>query len=349
MPETNYVANPRPNDITPPSRQFASDVYFGKFPAAPDPQTKPALTYNSSGQLMAWNPTTRLWVAVGSAFAQQPEDDMALDFFEEYSVGAISALDKGAGWLVNGVASGATIVSRTHVDGHAMKALSLLNGQIGRKMPWGDKWNRLRICIGVRLNAAATFNTVAGAQFLGVCSGTTNMAGSATTDNCIGYRWGSAAGEAITLTAGTRGNYFNVGTAFRFMSRRGNTITVIASGGSGHAVPAVEGNIGLLMLRIQRPVFANDSSSVNYVLLEGTPQASEIEFSRAKNAVRQILQDDAGSGSASTQDQNTGGFLTGTTTSAFDQSTGALDTFNVAWPETVNPLEIYCVGIRKLS
>lgn len=275
-------------------------------------------------------------------------DDHALDYFDDYSVGAISSLDQGLGWDDDGVVTGGTIVTRTHQDGRSFKALSLLNGQVGRKMPWGDKWNKLRIMVGWRINASATFQTV-DTEFFGVCSGTTNMVGSATTDNAIGLRWGSAAGENITFTAGTRTSYFNLGTAFRFISRRGTTNTSIASGGSGHSIPSTEGYFGFLLFRVHRPVFANDSSAVTYILLEGSTQILGAEFSRTKNALRQMLQDDSGDSSISTQDQNSGGMLGGSTTVSFDQSTGVLDTINITWPETVNPLELCCIGIRKLA
>ena len=277
----------------------------------------------------------------------ETRDDQALDYFEDYSVGAVSSLTEGFGWANDGVISGGTIVSRTHQDGRTMKCLSLLNGQLGRRMPWGDKWNKLRIIVGWRINASATFQTV-NTQFVGVCSGTTNMVSSATTDNAIGWRWGSASGENITFTAGTRVSYFNMGTAFRFMSRRGTTNTIIASGGSGHAIPAVEGYIGVALLRIARPVFANNSSSVTYSLLEGSTQASGIELYRPKNAIRHMLSDDSGASSLSTQDTESGVMLSGSTTVSFDQSTGVLDTLNITWPETTNPLELCCIGVRKL-
>lgn len=275
-------------------------------------------------------------------------DDQALDYFEDYSVGAVSSLNKGFGWANDGVISGGTIVSRTNQDGRTMKCLSLLNGQLGRRMPWGGKWNKLRLLIGWRINAAATFTTV-NTQFFGVCSGTTNMVSSATTDNAIGLRWGSAAGDSVTFTAGTRVSYFNMGTAFRFISRRGTTNTAIASGGSGHAIPAVEGYIGVALLRIARPVFATNASSVTYSMLEGSTQASGIELYRPKNGIRHMLSHDAGAASLSTQDQEAGVMLSGSTTVAFDQSTGELDTVNITWPETTNPLELCCFGVRKIS
>lgn len=274
-------------------------------------------------------------------------DDQALDYFDDYAVGSIATLDEGFGWENDGVVTGGTIVSRTNQDGRTFKALSLLNGQLGRRMPWGGKWNKLRILVGWRINASATFTTV-NTQFVGVCSGTTNMVSSATTDNAIGWRWGSASGENITFTAGTRVSYFNMGTAFRFISRRGTTNTLIASGGSGHAIPAVEGYIGVALLRINRPVFATNASSVTYTLLEGSTQASGIELYRPKNSIRHMLSHDSGNTSVSQQDQEAGVMLSGSTTVSFDQSTGELDTVNITWPETVNPLELCCFGVRKL-
>lgn len=276
-------------------------------------------------------------------------DDTAIDFFEDYAVGAITSLNEGTGWRANGVVENGTIVSRTHASGYAMKALSLANGQLGRRMPWLDQWNRLRLVVGIRINGTASFNTVATGALFGVCSGITNMPKSATCDNFIGLRFGSGAGETCTFTAGTRVSYYNMGTSNRHFTKRGTTETQVAAGGSGHAFSAFAGHINFYAFRVNRPVFANNSSSVTYTMLEMTPQASEVEFSRSKNALRQLLQDDAGATSASTQDQTTGGFLTSNTTVSFDQSTGILDAFAFSWPESTNPVEIYCMGVRKIA
>lgn len=278
-------------------------------------------------------------------------DDECVEFFDDYSAGAITTLNKGIGWgASNGVVSGGTIVNRTAPDGRIFKALSLSAGQFGRTMPWGDQWNRLKFVVAWRLNGGVTLTTGATDSLLGICSGTTNMAGSATTDNFVGLRWGSGGADNITFTAGTLINYFDMSTAYRFVTRRGTTTTAIATGGSGHRLPATEGYMGLIVGNVWRPVFANDAASVTYSLFEMSCDTTVVEFSRQKNSIRRLLQDlNSAVGTASQSETALLGSSSGTNTVAFDQSTGKLNTFNLTWAFNTAGLEICGYGVRKLA
>jgi hypothetical protein len=278
-------------------------------------------------------------------------DDECVDFFEDYTAGAITTLNKGIGWNNNvGVVSGGTIVSRTGADGRTFQALSLSSGQLGRKMPWGDRWNRIKVVVGWRLNGGITLTTGAPDSLLGICSGTTNMGGSATTDNFMGLRWGSGGADSITFTAGTLINFFDMSTAFRFVSRRATTTTAIATGGSGHRIPATEGYIGWIVYNLWRPVFANDAASVAYSFLEISNDTTLVEYSHAKNCARRLLQDlNSAVGTASQTETAIVGSSSGTNTVAFDQSTGKLDTVNLTWAFNTAGLEICAIGVRKLA
>lgn len=281
-------------------------------------------------------------------------DDVAIEFFDGYPAGALVAPNLGVGWGAAGVITGGTIVSRTEpaTNSRTFNALSISNGQYGRRMPWGDRWNKLKLAIAWRLNGVASFNTTATDALFGICSGTTNMAGSATTDNFVGLRWGSGAGDGITFTAGTLINYYNMSTAFRIVTRRNVTTTALGSGGSGHSIPATEGYMGLIVLNVWRPVFANDAASVTYSYMEVSNGAADVELGHQKNAINRLLEDtNTSATSSSNQEQAIVGASSGSITGAFDQSTGKLDTVNIFWPFTnANAtLELCGFGVRKLA
>jgi len=279
-------------------------------------------------------------------------DDLAVDYFDAYPAGALASLTGGAGWVNNGVLTGGTIVSRTGADGRTFKALQISNGQFGRRMPWGNKWNKLKLAIAWRLNGGASFNTTATDALLGICSGTVNMGGSALTDNFIGLRWGSGAGDGITFTAGTLINFYNMSTAFRIVTRRAAVTTAIGSGGSGHRLPATEGYHGLMVYNVWRPVFLNAASSVTYTHMEVSNDAAEVELMHQQNAVMRIMEDTNNTATTVTATESAiVGTSAGSIGSAFDESTGILDTVNVSWPFTVANalLEINAIAIRKIS
>lgn len=269
---------------------------------------------------------------------------VAMEYFEDYAVGAISTFNKGWGWTNDGVGEGCAIGSYTHIDGRAEQRLQINSGQYGRKMPWGAKWNRIRIIVIWRVNAGSTINPVNG--YVGVCSGTTNMVNSATTDNFIGARWGDGA-SALTFSNGTVMDKFNMGVAFRFYSRRATTSTFIAAGGSGHFVSATEGFLSGISYEVARPVFATSGTSVSYSHKEVTPDTTTVEYSRAKDALNQLLLDDSSSSSTKTAAEDAILTTAGTTSGNFDESTGVLDTVNISWP-MFDGLQIAALGVRKV-
>lgn len=272
------------------------------------------------------------------------QDGQVMEIFDDYAVGAISTFNKGTGWLNDGVGSGCSIVNRTHVDGRTQNRLQLSAGQYGRKLPWRDKWHRLKIILLWRLNHGVTINPVDG--YVGVCSGTTNMVASATTDNFTGLRWGDGA-SALTFTAGTKINYFSMGVSFRFHTRRGTTSTSVGAGGSGHTLSADEGYLSPIIFEVGRPVFATNASSVLYSVKELSPSNLQVEFSRSKDLIKGLLSSHAQSLASQSELEAAAVGQLGSTSGSFDQSTGALDTVNFSWPHAPG-LEIAALGVRKV-
>jgi len=270
--------------------------------------------------------------------------DQAIEFFDDYSLGTIATFDKGWGWVNNGTSPGTpTIVTRTHVDGRSENRLNFnTNDQYARKMPWGGKWNRLKLVLLLRVNAVANLTTPNG--YFGFCSGQTNLVSSSSTDNFIGLRTGDGTGTG-TYTVGTITSYFNMPT-FRFVSRRGTTTTDIFAGGSGHHITADEGFLTPLVYEISRTPFSG-GGSVTYSFKEVSSASSQVQYSNSKQAVNRILDDVAATTTSLSQADSAIVGSSGTTTSAFDESTGVLDTVNFSWSE-FEGLEIAAFGVRKV-
>lgn len=358
MPEVNYAPDPRPQPpTTAQSRNFGTDVYEGKAPAPPANRRKAAVSYTAAGVLSVWDVISGQWVSAGAASsgvsaASFPGilsgvDDVAIEAFDDYSVGAITSFTGGSGWGANGVAaSGCSIVSRTMVDGRTHNRLAISNGSYGRRMPWGAFWNRLKVVMLVRINSGVDIPTADG--YFGVCSGTTNMADSATCTNYVGLRVFDGS-IAATFATGTKANSIQV-NGFRAASRRVALTTDRGGLSSGHVVSASEGYLSVIVFEISRPVFALDSTSVNYSVAECSCNLTSVEFSRTKEACYRTITDGAVNASLCngvedlTQTQQSGVTCT---PFAFDQSTGVFDTINFNWQETA-PFEIAAFAVRKL-
>lgn len=304
-------------------------------PAGADGATGPTGATGASGPTGPMGPDITELTAVR---------DCAIEYFEDYSVGVINTFDQGWGWENDGTSPGTpSIVSRTHTDGRAEQRLNLGQlDQYARRMPWGGKWNRLKIVLLLRINSVSNLTTING--YFGICSGQTNLVTSASTDNFIGIRTGDGTGGG-TLTAGTASSYFNMPT-FTFVSRRATTTTTIASGGSGHQITASEGFLTPVVYEVSRPVFSG-SGSVLYSHKEVSCASTQVEFSSAKGAVNRLLDDVAAATTSASQADTAMVGSSGTTTGAFDESTGVLDTINFSWSE-FDAIEIAAFGVRKV-
>lgn len=273
------------------------------------------------------------------------QDDFATEFFDGYTVGAISSFTGGQGWINNGVGTNASIIASTMADGRAQQRMALNNGSYGRKMPWAGLWNRIKVVLAVRINNGANFLNTEG--YIGVCSGTTNMANSATCANFVGMRWGDGTGTS-TFTAGTKISVFDVPT-FRAVTRRVNTTTDRGSLSSGHTISSDGGYLSFVCLEMSRLVFANDAASVNYSVAECSSNLTTAQFSHTKHIASVACYGDVTSNLASSGSDTAIIGSSGVTAApfAFDQSTGALDTINLYWPQAFN-LEIAAIAVRKV-
>lgn len=274
-------------------------------------------------------------------------DGWAVEFFEEYGLGANPTLDQGIGWDGNGVGTGLSIQSNNIYTGKAENRLVISNGQYGRKFFFGDFWNRIQIGIMFRINGLISFSADG---YVGLCSGTTNMVASATTDNFVGIRWPSGV-SSWTFSNGTRVDKYTQNLSTRFSSRRGVTTTDQGGGvgSDGRVFSATEGYRSMLFLEIARPVFANDATSVTYSFGMRSTDNTLAEMSFSKRSFMDTMLDTAVSTLAT---MDTGAITMGaspvTNSYAFDQSTGKLDTLNISWPNSTQTMEITAIAVRKV-
>lgn len=283
-----------------------------------------------------------------SAYELRVNDTLAWDSIEEYSAGAISTLDKGFNWGPTGSVTGGTVRSRTTFQGTAQNRLAIASGQLLRTLPWADKWQRIIIAVMLRINHGSTFTSDLA---FGLCSGTAApYHTSNATTNFIGLvRSGSA--NDFTATAGTRFNYFAASPSLRFATRRSTTTTDRGSGtGSpGQAWLSSEGNLSILMIDIVRPVFATDSTAINYSPAYQNMTATNAQFYMAKSLMWDCLSNPLSTAAGTHTPVNilTASSSCTATPFSFDQSTGALDTLNIWWNHA-HELEIAAYGVRKV-
>jgi hypothetical protein len=264
------------------------------------------------------------------------DDAIAVEYFEDYSIGSNPTLDQGRGWSGNGVTSGtAAIVSRTDYGGNPQKRLTLASGQYGRTFAWGAKWNRLLLGVAVRTTKGS--NISANFHF-GVCSGTTNMAGSGTCDNFMGWAGATSGTITFTRTVGTQLTYFTSAATIG-ATRRGTTTTSRGAVAASTPIADTEAFMHIWFLELQRTAFtgAGSFTASNIIRFQG---ATQREFQSGKSSMlAHILRQQS---YASHLNVNTalGGF-------AFDESTGVLDSFNFWWDGS-DVLDIAALGAVRL-
>lgn len=105
---------------------------------------------------------------------------MAVDYFDQYPVGSSPPISGGIGWNSNGFVHGSSaVVARTNPwTGRSENRLQLQNAAYFRRMPWGNKWQKLRVALVWNSSADADFTNVFA---FGVSFGTNGFRGGAFT------------------------------------------------------------------------------------------------------------------------------------------------------------------------
>jgi len=277
-------------------------------------------------------------------------DGFCFETFDDYSLGAISVLDKGLGWSDNGICTGATIVSKNRAGNGTSAAenrLSLDAGEYIRKLPWGDGWNRMQLFVQFRVASVAAIFT--GDGYFGICSGQSNTSSSITCANFIGIAFNKGV-NGWSFTTGTRADFTGYSSGQTFINRRGNTNSNWGgtSGSDGRSYSASEGYTSTIHIDFFRPVFANDAASTNY---DGTVRSTNgtfVQYSHSKSDILTLMTTEppATLGSAGAVLMGSGAEIA--PSFATDQSTGKFDTLNLYWPVSGKQFEISAIGVRKV-
>lgn len=229
-----------------------------------------------------------------STFFDATSDGWAIDFFEDYTAGAISSLTGGTGWGGNGVVSGGTIQSVGITNSRTEKRLELTSGYLGRKMAWGSDWHRLQIALLVSFSGTSNFTSDLA---IGVCNGTTNMYNSTTCANWVGMLNDPAGPATWTYNAGTNYGRYTQAVGTRFDSRRVNTTTDhgSGSGSQGNAFAASSQSKSLIFIEISRPVAATTATSVTYSFACRSTNTTQIEFPATRRQLIEMFSDGSAS------------------------------------------------------
>lgn len=261
----------------------------------------------------------------------------ACDTFAAYDSNTVY-LNQGIGWDSRAVGSGMGLVNRTTANSKTETLLTIAEGGVARKFAWGNRWNRLRVCVLARINGDATFD----ADFaLGVCSGTSYPFSSTATKNFCGVWTRPGEGNTWTLNTGTAFNVFS-SEYMTFVSRVAGESTErgVDAGSPILAFPATAGYATPFVLDIYREPFSGTGAG-NYVCAAGGVNvvtnnfdwtyASALEWVRGNNYLNASAP-----------------VVGGNAVYAFSESGGALDSFNLYWSNVDHPLEIRAIIVWRL-
>jgi hypothetical protein len=272
-------------------------------------------------------------------------EGFAFDIIETYPVaGSITVLDEGIGWGGNGVVSGTTaaVVNRTVNTNEDENRIQLGAGYFARQFAWLGKWNQIRIGIMLKIPASGNFDSEWG---FGICSGVTNVLGTATADNFLGIGGSTTLATANTWTynAGTQ-NAKVTDTNVAYVSKRAAIVTNLGATATGPSFPASGTGRAMFYMEFVRPLFVG-ASVVSYSFFHHGVSAVQAENYNSKSIFRDLLfhRGTVGTGGTAIMSPS------GSTASNFSESTGVLDAMNFWWESNTVPVEICAMGAIKIN
>lgn len=254
-------------------------------------------------------------------------DSIAKSYFNSESLGIISSFSGGQGWDGFGRLTGAEVVSRSRFGLPTERRIQLINGQMGRKFRWGSHWNRVLLSIALRVDSLVSFT---GNYYFGICSGTDNMPGDATTTNFVGLAGASAGTINWTRTLGTKLNHY-VNSAGIMASRNGVTTTVRDTSSVGLRIAEDEGNTLIISVGITRT-----RPDLDYIVFDVKSSAAAAQFHSGKQT----------SEFTSLRSQVVPGLLPDSNTAptfSMTEGPGVLDSFNFSWI-SATPVEVAAIS-----
>lgn len=245
-----------------------------------------------------------------------------------------------AGYSVFETFMSVSILSRT-ISAIVDQRLVLTNDQCGRPLSIGTTWNQIRIGMRCAINPqGSTASPPDPGFFFGLCSGTTNMFGSATTTNALGVITGST----LNYNAGPP-PYYHITTSGLLRAKRvGSTLT---SGSTMIAATRLPFTADPTTIRAAM-VLEITRGSPNYTtqLIVSIGLGVDLPLSIFLAALEAATMADV------TTVLNTSGasYNTGSaSTIAFDIVAGDLNTINVSWASAVRTFEISDIAYALIA
>lgn len=210
------------------------------------------------------------------------------------------------------------------------KRIKLANAQFARPFDVGT-WSKIRVFCRMSINDNAIMGVGNTIMMFGLCSGTTNLPGDATTQHAVGL------GTNSTWTSSSASYYSAVGI---FLSRIGTTLSFDLGGGSAGTIGFGRNDAG-----IQRGLYFLD-------ITKGSPNWTFHYFTRnGSTAVVDVSYDTMMSIAEIETGMSLTGHVLGTSRSfPVDEGTnGALNSVCMWWPRTVPVMEISDLGIVRFA
>lgn len=218
--------------------------------------------------------------------------------------------------------------------------LALGNEEYVRPLAIGSNWTKLRLGMLVALTPDGTSDLTGTNLVWGLCSGSSQPFGAATTANFLGMKAGSnATADTLTYVANSGNPYYWSGRGV--MKKVGSTKTI--AGGNTLEYYRVATDTGTLARR----------SLLFLELTKGSPNFSVTCWNLALAGVGKdftpahLLEALEQAGSVVVNGETLG---TGTINNvAFDEAAGALDTVDVLWNKAAFPLQVYALAAHRLA
>ena len=222
-----------------------------------------------------------------------------------------------------------TIISRT-ISGSPDHAIRMLNGQFARTLSIGTSWTTIRV--GVRWHMENTGADITGTPLLavGLCAGTTNILGDATTDHWVG---GITQAASFTNNAGD----FYFGTPlFKPAKKVNTTLTTGTSFGNGViTTPVTIANRIPMFIDITKG--SPNFSLRQFILTSGT-ELGDVTPSEFLGLME------------SSTPVRTGYTFHAAQTIAVDEGTdGFLDSVNIYWDRAAAAVEISDIAVARFA
>lgn len=230
------------------------------------------------------------------------------------------------------------IGQRVFVLGGNQLYMTLANEEYVRTLSIGSNWTKIRIGMFHAFTPDGTNNLTGVTLTLGICSGTVNPFGAASTTNWVGACLNGSVLGGLTYNANSGNPYFSGSGNVSFGKRVGNTNTLTAPGG------AFTGSTNTGAIQRRTPIYVDiTKGNPNYTVSSfNCPPANFAQEFTFANFMDAMEQTSASVGGVSFNASNS-------QTVATSEVAGTLDTLDILWNKSLFPIEIYAIAVYRMQ